>query len=232
MKERIGMENLFDLNLSGIGSAAGGRYRSVVAEGIGTVEGSVEAEKIRMNGVSTVHGDVRATIAELEGVTRIDGGLIADVCRLNGYTHIKGSVGGEQLTVNGMFKVAGNCEVERFYAEGVFRIGGMLNAGTIEMKLQGKGEAVEIGGDSIKVGRVTVIKWKELFMNLFKKWKPRLQAETIEADQVELAYTTASFVRGNRVVIGPDCHVGLVEYRSELRVHPSAIVEKEAKIGG
>ncbi|MGP3783292.1 hypothetical protein [Paenibacillus sp. 1A_MP2] len=41
----------------------------------------------------------------------------------------------------------------------------------------------------------------------------------IEGDDIELEYTEAEVVRGDKIKIGPGCRIGTVEYRSSLQIH-------------
>ncbi|WJH34862.1 hypothetical protein N6H14_01395 [Paenibacillus sp. CC-CFT747] len=51
-----------------------------------------------------------------------------------------------------------------------------------------------------------------------------LNADLIEGTLVNVEYTRARLIRGNRVVIGPHCEVERVEYTESLTVDPSASV--------
>ncbi|MNC54128.1 hypothetical protein D3C81_998200 [compost metagenome] len=51
----------------------------------------------------------------------------------------------------------------------------------------------------------------------------------IEGDSVELQNTHAHTVRGEKVIIGPDCVIQKVEYSDYLEIHRSATVKQQTK---
>lgn len=221
-----------ELRISGVSTASGGRYRSVIIEGVGKVEGAVRSEGLfRVDGKVTVRGDVQARELRVNGVAKIDGGLSFDAANLDGLVDVFGSAAGERMTLQGLLNVKGDCEAERFEATGGFEIGGLLNAGVVDIRLAGSGKAREIGGGTIRVRKMPRSVWKRLLARLIPKWNPVLQADLIEGDDVDVESTIAAVVRGNRVVLGPGSRVGKVEYRTELIKRPGAKADKEGKIG-
>jgi len=230
-----GTDNRPDLNLSGIGQAAGGAYRNVRIDGICTFVSEVECEAMDINGRAKARGGIKAGRFHCNGTFDIDGALCADETRIDGMVSVNGSVAADRLNINGMFKAEGDLTAENARLHGLFKIRGLLNAGTVEILMFGKSLVREIGGEKIKVASGPTSGWRKLWQWAVPKLIVRLEAETIEGDEIELTDTTAAVVRGNRVTIGKGCRIGKVEYRSDLVVHPQAKVDEtiphEGKIG-
>jgi cytoskeletal protein CcmA (bactofilin family) len=225
-------EKLPDLRINGVSRAPGGHYRLVTIEGVGKVEGAVQSEDLcRMNGMVTVKGDVRTPELDADGKIKIEGRLSAGSSQIDGYVDVQGSVDGDTMVLRGLLNVKGDCSLERFEAEGGFEIDGLLNAGYLDIRLYGRGKAREIGGETIRVRKGVQGSWKKLWQWIFPKWNPELTVDLIEGDEVDLENSIVSVVRGNRVIIGPGCRIGHVEYRSELIKHPSAKIGEERKTG-
>jgi cytoskeletal protein CcmA (bactofilin family) len=220
-----------NLDINGVATASGGQYEQVNIEGVGKVEGDVRAASFRLNGVATVRGSVETERLESNGKLKIEGLLSAGTSHMDGYTDVLGSLSGEHVTSKGLLQIRGDCELERFDAEGGFVIDGLLNAGFVNVQLYGRAKTREIGCESILVRKIAKSQWKEMLRKMFGKSAAGLEAGTIEGDDVDLEYTAASVVRGNRVTLGPGCRIGRVEYRTELKKHPAAQVGEERKTG-
>ncbi|MCC3377038.1 hypothetical protein [Cohnella sp. REN36] len=203
-----------DLKINGVGKATGGRYGDVLIDGVCRVAGDLQADRFKANGKLKVYGHLQA-----------------HEMRVDGIVHIEGGIGGEHFVMNGMFKATGDCELERLEAVGGFSTDGMLNAGRVNIWLQTQSKVKEIGGESIRVRRQTTFRNSKLWRWMMPKLVPELQTELIEGDDIDLENTVADVVRGNRVTIGPGCTIGRVEYRTELKTHKTAKIEKEEKLG-
>ncbi|MFC5469980.1 polymer-forming cytoskeletal protein [Cohnella suwonensis] len=220
-----------NLVINGVSSAGGGDYGSVKIDGVGTVEGDISAESINANGMTKIRGSIRTDDLDFDGMGRIDGDVIAKKSAIDGYLTVKGSIRAEQFVINGVLNVAGECEFESLEATGAFDLKGFVNAGQMNVLLQGKGKATDIGVESITVRKIHRSAWSKLWTWAIPKFIPELQAKSIEGDNIHLENTEADVVRGNRVFIGKGCRIGLVEYRTELQKHPDAKIGKEAKTG-
>jgi cytoskeletal protein CcmA (bactofilin family) len=151
---------------------------------------------------------------------------------VDGTLKVKGSLRAEQLSVNGFLRVEGNCEVEVFDVDGSFEVKGLLNAGRLNAVLHWKCEAEDIGVEFIKVRRKSTRSWSKLWNWIVPKSASGLKANHIEGDDIDLEYTEAEVVRGNRIRIGKGCKIGTVEYRTELQAVSGAKIGKEVKTGG
>ncbi|MEK3670551.1 hypothetical protein [Paenibacillus sp. FSL R10-2771] len=220
-----------DLQMDGVNTAAGGKYNKVNINGVSKINGALSAHTYKCDGVMKMNGDLTAEEMEINGNFRLKGNLQAGVMKLNGVLTGDGNLRGERCELDGMLKLMGNCEVEELIGEGVFTVGGLLSAGRIEFGLHGLAEAGEIGVESLIIRKTGSAAWGRLLGGIIPKFKLELRAKLIEGDYIDLEYTTADVVRGGIVIIGEGCSIGRVEYRTGLTVHPGARVEKEEKNG-
>lgn len=225
-------EMIGDLKMDGIGTAAGGVYMMVALNGVCKVAGEVEAQRFDADGRVRVDGRLTAAELDLDGTLDIAGGTSIGEAAIDGVITVKGTYAGRRLRLNGMLTVGEDCEVDVIEGEGAFKIGGLLNAGTINLKLQGKGAAKEIGGEAIRIGKGRTGAWQSLWQHIMPSFAQELVADTIEGDVIELDHATVKVVRGDRVTIGEGCVIDRVEYRTELRKHPSARIGEEARTNG
>lgn len=227
-----------DMNMAGAGNLSGGSYRNVTLAGATTVTGDIECVRLKIGGAVTCRGNVKAERVDVGGAATFQGDVEADEFTSGGTGEIRGDlrgghakaagtlgVGGsvdvEYLELAGWLKVQGGVAAERLDGVGAFRIEGLLNAATVDVRLSGRSEVREIGGERIAVrpGRG----W-----SLFTE--RHLYAETIEGDDVRLEDVTAKVVRGGHVELGPGCRVDLVEYTGELKQGNGAVVGASRKV--
>ncbi|MFC4778210.1 hypothetical protein ACFO9Q_15525 [Paenibacillus sp. GCM10023252] len=220
-----------DLSIHGVNTAAGGSYQHVEIHGVGRIGSDLTSESFEAHGHVRLGGDLRTEELSSHGHLSIQGDLLAATGSLDGMATVRGRVRGEQLELNGMLTVHGDCEVEQLKVNGNLEVRGLLSAGTLDIQLHGSSKAAEIGVESIRVRKLPRSKWHALWSWAIPKLNPELEAHTIEGDEIELTLTTAQYVRGNRVVIGPGCVIGRVEYRDELIKAPDAWIREEVKLG-
>ncbi|AYD40191.1 cell shape determination protein CcmA [Clostridium fermenticellae] len=226
-------EKLVDMKISGSGNINGGRYNEVKISGAAKVEGDIECHSYKCSGSSFTNGSVKAHMVGISGSTKLSGNINADEITVSGSLHILGDadtkkmkisggsdIGGslhaEEVQISGTVFMNGDCEAENFNVRGEFKIGGLLNAGNIDVEMCGSCRVKDIGGENIKVklGR------RRLFtkmLNFFANGG-RLEAGTIEGDDIFLENTTAKIVRGNNVVIGDNCDIEVIEYRNKVNI--------------
>ncbi|PWV90654.1 cytoskeletal protein CcmA (bactofilin family) [Paenibacillus cellulosilyticus] len=218
-----------DLTINGTGRAAGGWYRYVNVDGIATINGSVKCETLRVNGISKIKGGIEADRLDVNGIMNGEGDIAANTVAIDGKVRMRGSVAGDAIRLNGWLKLSGDCEAEKVIVHGGFELDGLLNAGQIEIGLQARCRVNEIGGTSIRVKR-TNKRWVGPLRYLVPMIVPKLETQMIEGDDVTLEATSAGIVRGRSVIIGPDCTIGRVEYKTELKVDPSSTVRERIQI--
>ncbi|WP_276358337.1 polymer-forming cytoskeletal protein [Cohnella caldifontis] len=216
-----------DLRLVGTSTAAGGRYNRVKITGECEVSGDLACRKMSAMGNISVEGTLSSDELSLTGEAVIRGTVRAGTIRGRGELRFANAARVDKVDFTGNVSVRGDLEAERFLLSGACSIDGLLNADLLEIRLYGPCRVKEIGGESLVVKRSRVSK----LMGLVNAGGPAmLTADVIEGDSVELSNTEAGVVRGNRVVIGPDCAIGKVEYRTSLAVHKSAVVKERVRI--
>ncbi|MFD1905768.1 hypothetical protein ACFSQ7_19760 [Paenibacillus rhizoplanae] len=220
-----------DLVMDGVNTAAGGRYHSVSINGVSKINGALSAHTYSCDGVMKQNGDLSAEELEMNGTLNLKGNLQVGGMKLNGVVNGEGSLRGERCEMDGMLKLKGNCELEELTGAGVFTVGGPAQCGADRVRATGSlGSGRDWRrepGDPQKGNAA----WGRLLGGMIPKLKIGLRAKLIEGDMLDLEYTSADVVRGGTVIIGQGCSIGRVEYRTGLTVHPDAQVGKEEKIG-
>ena len=236
-----------DLKINGSGSASGGTYNTVringsgkitgdvycsnfIINGSGDANGNVESGTVNVNGSGRISGNVKATEVKVSGSANFGSGIACDTFKVLGSADVKGSVEAQLVDIDGSMKAEGNCSAERFSSNGMFEVGGLLNAENIDIRLYWhKSRAKEIGGEKITValGKAGLGVIKAIFPSINF---PQLEADVIEGDDITLENTAAKVVRGNNIVIGGGCDIGLVEYKGSYRKNMGAKVAEEKKI--
>lgn len=227
-----------DLVINGFGSSNGGQFDRVNLNGKGTVNndlvctefdcngsgvvnGNVFAQKAKINGNGKINGNFECESLKVDGTAKIANNLFVKNLKIAGKATVGGKIKSDEISIRGRLTVEGDCEAETFKAESQFTIGGLLNADKVDIKLFGDCKAKEIGGQTI------VIKHKASLLGLFKSILPtQLETELIEGDRIEIENTKAAMVRGNNVLIGPNCTIDVVEYSGEFSKDKTAIVKE------
>lgn len=238
-----------NVTVSGAGRIEGGAYGTVKIAGSGRVMGDLTAEEFQAAGSAKVEGNLKAQKFEVAGSFRCEGNLEVEEGEAAGSCKVTGRIKAQELKLagavqakaitggylraGGSLAVAESVEVETFRLTGAFEIGGLLSADRVEVELEGRSQAQEIGGEKIVVraGQKSlggIISSALAF--LWGSGTPKeLTVETVEGDEVELEATQAKLVRGGKVKIGPGCHIERVEYSDSLEVAPGAVVKEEVK---
>ncbi len=236
--------NSRDLVISGSGSFSGGSYRNVKINGEGKFYGDLDCLEFRTNGVSEVSGQVRAKLVQVNGQSSMKGLVESEEIKVyggaklegnvsyldfkcRGSARIQGNMNGDRIDLEGELTVAGDCEAESFNGKGAFRIDGLLNAGVIDILLYGASSAQEIGGEVITVRKKGFKSFLKPFLPMFDA---KLEAETIEADEIYLENTKAKVVRGSRITVGSGCEIDLVEYKESLNPFKGAKIYEHRRI--
>ncbi|MGG6313239.1 hypothetical protein [Paenibacillus macerans] len=236
--------NVKDLRINGVGKASGGLYGKIQAEGIATLNGDITCsvlkangtlkingtavtEEFRLNGTGSSEGALRGGQLELDGMFKVSGDVHFSSLHVRGMLKSGGSSTGDKAKVDGSFRLAGDAEFEEAEVYGQIQVGGMLNAGRLQIDMDGPSRAKEIGGERIVV---RLKKSRRLLDFLSPLGGTRLTADVIEGDDIHLEGTKAEVVRGKSVVIGPGCEIGRVEYKEYFEQSPQASVGRAEQI--
>lgn len=234
-----------NLTIHGSALTSGGTFHRITVRGDATINGDVQcdqwkifgnadvsgnviAKSLRIFGQASVRGNVNGETLKILGQTDIRGHVNVQDVHLRGAVHIDGHMAGGAIGGYGEMTVSGDCEAESFSMKGVAHIANTLNAEQVDLSLYfADSRIAEIGGKAIRVKRS---KWN--MMNVFKglsSASARLVVNIVEGDEIYLENTSAKIVRGDRIVIGPGCDIGLVEYRERLQQHEKAAVQEKRK---
>lgn len=198
--------------VEGVGTISGGVYKELHVDGVCTIEGSVEAEVIRINGVCTCNGSLSTEKFDCDGVLTINGNLRAGTADINGV-----------VTVNG-----NKAEADRIDCNGMLSVEGEISADIIEA--EGKLNAKEIVGDRIRIKSYWKNGFPRLLFKIGEKTKLKFSSiDLIEGTTIELRGVRAQSVNGQDVRIGRDCEIDRVDAGGELFIHPSSRVGEVAK---
>lgn len=194
--------------------------------GAAKVEGPLSARSVKVSGTLSAEGDATMQeTAEVSGSLKVDGLLQAGRLTVSGVCKAEGGISGSEITVSGVLKAEGDVQAELFRSSGVLSIEGLLNAETVEIQLNGENRVESIGG-----GKVLVQRTASNFLFLGFRKRPCLNAELIEADEIDLVYTDCRTVRGVNVRIGAECVIDRVEYSGTLTTAADAQIGEKVKI--
>ncbi|MWV46659.1 polymer-forming cytoskeletal protein [Paenibacillus sp. HJL G12] len=225
------MDTRSELQISGIGRSQGGSYSHVRTDGMAKINGNTECISLDSNGTLTIEGALTSETVSVNGTATVEGGLKTNrmvldgmvslkehvVCQelltVNGRLSVGRGLDGERVEIFGSLKTRDDVQCELLSVHGGFSIDGLLNAGLIDVKMNMPCKAQEIGGESITVRRLKKFSVLEQFVPALSA---KLQAHTIEGDDIYLEHTEAEIVRGNDVIIGKGCRIGRVEYKNQL----------------
>lgn len=242
-----------EVRISGSGKVDGDiEVSSVHVSGSAQITGSVAASgDIHVSGSASMGGNVAAHRVKVSGSCRFAGNVEADECRISGSADVRGHLHGrsihssgslacrsavraEEIRISGHMGADGDVESETFRVSGGFKVKGLLNASEIDVTMNGLCYAREIGCDRIEVRLSSLnIFWRFVvwLTSLFGRGSQAgLRSEQIEGTDIQVEWTEASTVRGQRVYIGKGCHIDLVEYTDKVYIDPEATVKDVRQI--
>lgn len=197
--------------------------------GSSRIEGDIIANEVRTSGSANVHGDVTTEEFQCSGSSNIDGNLQAKELSASGSIKVGNNVSGDRMKFSGSFEFGGNCEAEEFQSSGHFHIKGLLNAETMDINLGSHCKVQEIGGNKVNIYSRNPGLNLLGFLGL-KFTTGKLTCNTIEADEVDIAFVEADLVRGNNIVIREGCNIQKVEYSGNYRTEGNAKVVEAIKV--
>lgn len=226
-----------DLHIAGMGKSAGGIYGKVQLDGMGSIGGDLDCTSFTGNGSVSVKGSLTSRTIRIHGNGSVDGPVDALEVNIGGTAKIKSHVRCRTMSVSGRCSIHGqvtadkievggclnaeNIQSGKMKVKGNFNVDGTLQAETIDIRLFDRCEAQQMNGNYIQVRK----KGKRIWEQFSLSFRPaRLFARVIEGNLVDVEYTEADIIRGNRVILGPGSKVRLVEYREEFIQDPTAEV--------
>ncbi|MDR3539909.1 MAG: hypothetical protein P4L69_02925 [Desulfosporosinus sp.] len=217
--------NNHDLTIMGEGSLSGGSYGQVKIMGNARALEDMEAEKIKIFGSAEFRG-LKAEEMKVKGSARFTGMLIVNSLEIAGSVDTSAIVKAQDIKIFGSLTAKEEVSTERFLAKGILELTS-LNANDVTIELAETCHVGEIGAENVKVRPLSKFRLGFFGFNHNKN----LRADTIEADYIEISNTAARIVKRNRVIIGPDCEIGTVEYKDSLEIDRNSIVKNKIKVG-
>lgn len=206
-----------EIKIVGSGVVSGNPVKTVEfkAAGSAQVRGPLECETVKVSGSCDFDGDVRCVDFRSSGASRIAGSLQCQDVDVSGALEVSKDVHAVDISASGALRVDGNVLGQDFEAHGSVRIQGELKAQDVDIELGGDCKIGTIQGQDINV-RVA---------GTFMRSRGDLTADRIVGQDVGLVRTTANYVEGQDVQIGPHCHIDVV-VAQDLVVHESSEVKE------
>lgn len=188
---------------------------------------------VRTAGSVHLNGAITAQELHISGAFRLDDACVLQQLKSAGAVHFRKTLKATQAYAEGNLRVQEGIEAEELtLRKGVLQCGGLLNAEHIRLELvRGPSSVESIGCGSIcvqNVGERKLGRLLSLFSHRSAGWLE--VTESIEGEEIRLEATRAPLVVGDRVTIGRDCVIGLVQYRETVEIHPEAKVERTEKL--
>ncbi|SPF41737.1 Integral membrane protein CcmA involved in cell shape determination [Candidatus Desulfosporosinus infrequens] len=202
-----------------------GSYGQVKIMGNAWAREDIEAEKIKVLGSAEFRG-LKAGEMKVKGSARFTGMLIVNTLEVAGSVDTSAIVRAQDIKIFGSLTAKEEVSTERFLAKGILELTS-LNANDVTIELAETCHVGEIGAENVKVRPLSKFRLGFFGFNHNKN----LRADTIEADYIELSNTAARIVKGNKVIIGPDCEIETVEYKDSLEINRNSIVKNKIKVG-
>ncbi len=228
---RIAGEAMRSVDFSGVGVKLSDEEIKIVGSGVVTgnpvrtaefkvagsarVRGSLQCDGAKVSGSCDFDGDVRCSNFKSSGSSRISGSLQADDVDVSGSLELAKDLVAQDISTSGSLRVDGSVHGQDFRSSGSVRIQGELKASDVD---------IELGGAS-KIGSIEAQDINVRMTGGFLRSRGDLIAERIIGQDVDIEGTTAAFVQGQDVRIGPHCHVDVV-VAQDLVVHESSEVKE------
>ncbi len=241
-------KKLNDISISGSGKIAGGEYGSVRISGSGRITGDitadnihisgsghamgVEAGEIRVSGSFRAEGNVKAQSLHISGSGHLDGTVEAGNIHISGSFHAGNVISAREIHTSGSIHAESGVEADKILLTGGATVKGLLNAEEIKIRLGGKCNIAEIGGERIEVRKgenrinlaFSIFGFNKRFAHCM------LEANSIEGTEVYLENTICPVVRAKKAYIGEGCEIGRIEYEETIEIHEGAVVKEQVKI--
>ncbi len=228
---RLASEAVRGIDLSGVGARISGDTIKIAGSGVisgnpvktvefkcagsGRVHGPMECETAKVAGACDFDSDVKCDEFHSAGSSRIAGTLRAEDVAVSGSVEVGKDLEVVDLRSGGSLRVAGNVTAQDFSSHGKLVVGGALKSDDVDIEIDGSSRVGSIEGRDISVRIVSG----------FLRSRGELTAERIKGHDVNLAGTTAEYVEGEDVRIGPHCRIGVVVAK-DLVVHESSEVRE------
>lgn len=185
-------------------------------DGMMKIPSNYEGKNVNVNGMLKVGGDLNTTLLDGDGIVKIKGNISAKSIEMDGVLKVGSKITTDKLEIDGALK-AESIEGEEIYVDGKIEINQSINCEKLDITIDSKSSI-----DSIECASVNV-----KFKKLINKY---LTIDSISADDINISNVKCKSVFGDKVVIGPNCDIQSVEYKTSLEIHESSNVGNKQKI--
>lgn len=211
----------------------GGVYNNINVFGSLTVTGDIECQDVDVYGSSYFQGRLNSKSMKIFGKGKFDDEVEITNLSVKGKCKFEKNVFVNNMDIYGVVtcqeniikskdvKLYGMLKIKNLEAENIF-VKGYVNC--LE---QLNGENIEIdtnSGSNIKemVGSKITIKPSRKYFGKAKD----IKIDIIEGDDIYLENVYAKVVRGNKIEIGPNCQIDLLEYHESHVIKGNSVVNK------
>jgi len=206
-----------EIRIVGSGVVSGNPVKTVEfkAAGSGRIQGPLECETVKVSGSCDFDGDVHCVDFRSSGSSRVAGSLHAEDVDVSGALEVAKDLNAVDVSASGSLRVDGSVHAQDFHSSGSVQIPGELKVQDVDIELGGSSRIGSIEGQDISV-RVS---------GGFMRSRGDLTVDRIVGRDIDLVRTTAAYVQGQDVRIGPHCRIETV-VAHELVVHESSEVKE------
>lgn len=203
--------------------------------GSSKIGGNITSKEFKCSGSGRITGSVKAEEVRVSGVCKIEGDMQGNTISNSGSTTIDGDIKCEKVAISGMLSSGKNIEAEEISINGAIKNTGTINAERILIECRGgNGSCIfnEIGASKVSINKDTQNIGFSLYklVGLFTGSTNKISGNLIEGDEIYIENANVKMVRGDKIVIGPDCQIDQVEYRESIEVSDKAQVKQVVKI--
>ncbi len=184
---------------------------------------------VSITGVGVFRGDVDADLVKCQGVGKADGVMTCRKLDVQGLFTAANRIRAEEAEIMGLLKSKSDFSAERINVKGALVIDGILNTGSLDIQFERFGRIKEVRAHSLNIRPLLHpiknrgAQFLDNLLNTFTGQSFRM--DVVEANEIYLENVQANVVRGENVIIGPNCTIGYLEYSKKARVHDSAKVD-------
>lgn len=188
------------------------------------IQGRLNTPYITVNGVLDVMDTLETSVIHVksDGTLKVGDAMTAESLDVDGNAELA-KVRVERISSKGTFNAAGPVDAKQFSSSGPLRVNGDLSAEEIYIKVAPNSlvNYINASAVSIKAAREGLI---------FKDKDTTLSVLEVIGDDVYVENITADLVRGDRVTIGQNCVIKVVEYTESYDYDQSSEILELGKI--
>lgn len=189
----------------------------------------MKRDVVSIAGVGVFRGDVDADLVKCQGVGKSHGAIACRKLEIQGLFNAASQIRAEEAEIMGLLKSKSDLSAERINVKGALVVDGILNAGSLDIQFQCFGKLKEVRAHTVNIRPMTIsIKNRggQFLDNLMISFTGQgFRMDVVEGSEIYLENVQANVVRGENIVIGPNCVIELLEYSKKARVHDSARVD-------